>query len=39
MKYKYEDFLYDYDYGTGKLYKGNPTCILKAMAGSEYVIF
>jgi hypothetical protein len=21
--YKYQDFVYDYDYGTGKLYKGN----------------
>ena len=23
MLYKYKDFVYDYDYGTGKLYKGN----------------
>ena len=23
MLYKYKDFVYDYDYGTGKLYKGD----------------
>ncbi len=23
MLYKYKDFVYDYDYGTGKLYRGN----------------
>ena len=23
MLYKYKDFVYEYDYGTGKLYKGN----------------
>jgi len=23
VRYVYEDFVYDYDYGTGKLYKGN----------------
>jgi|TARA_A100001015_G_scaffold192433_1_gene214417 hypothetical protein len=38
MKYRYQDFLYDYDYGTGKLYKGD-NLIFKGNGWSGILFF
>jgi len=38
MIYRYQDFLYDYDYGSGKLYKGD-NLIFKGNGWSGILFF